>query len=174
MRMKQLSLFEKKSQHQDACAAEGRRYWKLFIDGASRNNPGQSGAGFALYKNEELIEAHGFYLGTKTNNQAEYFALVLGLFYLKKYICPGDLLVIVSDSQLLVRQVQGMYRVKNVELKVLHQVACAVLSEFTFNIMHVLREDNKEADALANQGIDKKRKPSQKFLDFLQLYHVTI
>ena len=172
--MGQLSLFEEKSQRQDACTGEGRQYWKLFIDGASRNNPGQSGAGFVLYKNEERVEAHGFYLGTKTNNQAEYFALLVGLFYVKKCICPRDLLVIVSDSQLLVRQVQGMYQVKNTELKMLHQVAREVLSDFAFNIMHVLREDNKEADALANQGIDKKRKPSQQFLDFLQRHNVTI
>lgn len=172
--MKQLSLFEKTLQNKENGSTPTRCYWKLFIDGASRNNPGPAGAGLALYKDEELVEARGFYLGTKTNNQAEYFALLLGLFYLKKQMGSEDLVVIVSDSQLLVRQVQGLYQVKNTELKMLHKLAQEVLSDFMFNIMHVLREENKEADALANQGIDKKRKPPQSFLDFLQQHHITI
>ena len=60
--------------------------WRLFIDGASKNNPGPAGSGFVLFKNKEIICRQGFYLGTKTNNQAEYYALVLGIFFAKKYM----------------------------------------------------------------------------------------
>ena len=58
--------------------------WKLFIDGASRNNPGRSGAGVYLLKNEKPVYQEGFYLGIKTNNEAEYLALLLGVFSCKK------------------------------------------------------------------------------------------
>lgn len=172
--MKQLSLFEEEFKKLERCSSGVRSYWKLFIDGASRNNPGPAGAGLALFKGDEPVEMRGFYLGAKTNNQAEYFALLLGIFYLKKHVCEGDLVVIVSDSQLLVRQVQGAYQVKNAELKMLHGLAHKLLSGLTYNIVHVLREENKEADALANQGIDKNRKPPQSFLDFLQHNNITI
>ncbi len=172
--MKQLSIFEAEFKKLEKCGTGVRRYWKLFIDGAARNNPGPAGAGLALFKDDEPVEMRGFYLGAKTNNQAEYFALLLGIFYLKKHVCEGDLVVIVSDSQLLVRQVQGAYQVKNAELKMLHGLAKILLSDLMFNIVHVLREENKDADALANQGIDKKRKPPQSFLDFLQQNNVSI
>lgn len=172
--MKQLSLFEKESKKNEPCDVGVRRYWKLFVDGAARNNPGPAGAGLALFKGEEPVEMRGFYLGSKTNNQAEYFALLLGIFYLKKHLCGGDFVVIVSDSQLLVRQVQGAYRVKNAELKLLHELATTQLGDFMYNIVHVLREENKEADALANQGIDKKRKVPQSFLDSIQRYNIVI
>jgi ribonuclease HI len=172
--MKQLSMFEEDVKKLEKCSTGVRRYWKLFIDGAARNNPGPAGAGLALFLDDKPIEMRGFYLGTKTNNQAEYFALLLGVFYLKKHWCEGDLLVIVSDSQLLVRQVQGAYRVKNAELKMLHELAKILVSDLMYNIVHVLREENKEADALANQGIDKKKKPPQSFLDFLQQHNGSI
>ncbi len=96
------------------------------------------------------------------------------IFYLKKHLCGGDLVLIISDSQLLVRQLKGEYKVKNSELKPLHRLARSLLSDVAHNIVHVLREENKEADALANEGLDKKRKPPQQFLDLLQQNEIPI
>ena len=172
--MKQLSLFDNEFKKLETCSTGVRRYWKLFFDGASRNNPGPSGAGLFLLKGDESVEKRGFFLGKKTNNQAEYFALLLGLFYLKRHLCEGDLVLIVSDSQLLVRQLKGEYKVKNAKLKPLHGLAKSLLCDVAYNAVHVLREENKEADALANEGIDKKRKPPQKFLDLLQHNEIPI
>src|SRR5437867_2256163 len=78
-----------------------RAYWKLSVDGASRNNPGPAGAGIYLIKNEHVVEASGYALGVKTNNQAEYLALLIGLVYLRQHMEPRDLVLIISDSQLL-------------------------------------------------------------------------
>ena len=100
--MKQLSLF-------DDCVFTVTKqtkkglHWKLFVDGASRKNPGKAGAGIYLVKEDKSILKKGFYLGTKTNNQAEYLALILGIFYAKKYMAKNDMLTIFSDSELLVK-----------------------------------------------------------------------
>ena len=170
--MKQLSFFE--TNKVESCSSDKARYWKLFIDGAARNNPGPAGAGIFLLKDDVPVEQRGFFLGNKTNNQAEYFALLLGIFYLQKHFCKGDLVLIVSDSQLLVRQLKGEYKVKNVKLKPLHALAHAMLVDIAYNIVHVLREENKEADALANKGIDKKYKLPQHFLDLLPARGISV
>ncbi|MGE0206970.1 MAG: ribonuclease HI family protein [Candidatus Babeliales bacterium] len=128
--------------------------WKLFIDGASRNNPGRSGAGVYLLKNEEPVYKEGFYLGIKTNNQAEYLALLLGIFSVKNLLNPEDILYVVSDSELLVRQIKGEYKVKKPELKLLYTCVFSMLKDINYSFCHVLRHLNKEADALANKGID--------------------
>ena len=85
--MKQLSIFDEAFKKIEKKCGDGTRgYWKLFIDGASRNNPGPSGAGFLLLKDDKPVEQKGFFLGSKTNNQAEYFALLIGIFFLKKHL----------------------------------------------------------------------------------------
>ena len=173
--MKQLSIFDDAFQKiKKECGDGIRSYWKLFIDGAARNNPGPAGAGFYLLKDDQPVEKQGFFIGSKTNNQAEYFALLFGLFFLKKHLCKGDLVLIISDSQLLVRQLQGQYRVKNVELKPMHRLAKDFLQDVSHNVVHVLREENVQADALANLGIDKKRKPPTEFLNVLRDYEIPI
>jgi len=173
--MKQLSIFDDAVKKiKKKCGDGTKGYWKLFIDGASRNNPGPSGAGFLLLKNDKSVVQDGFFLGKKTNNQAEYFALLLGAFFLKKYICKGDFVLIVSDSQLLVRQLKGEYRVRKAELKPMHQCAKDLLADITYTIVHVLREENEQADALANRGVDKKKKPPKQFLNVLQDYEIPI
>src|SRR3990167_5443662 len=105
MSMKQMDLWD---QQPGAKQDESVVSWRLFIDGASKNNPGPAGSGFVVFKNKEMICRHGFYLGTKTNNQAEYYALVLGIHFIKKYIQHNESLTIISDSQLLVRQMSGI------------------------------------------------------------------
>lgn len=130
--------------------------WTLYTDGASRNNPGPSGAGIYIEKNNQEFFKTGCYLNNKTNNQAEYLALLIGLLYLKRYIKPEDKALIKLDSQLLVRQITGEYRIKNLELKKIHEKIVKELNNLDYIIEHVLRDKNKVADKMANKAIDEK------------------
>lgn len=168
--MKQLSFFPTQQPEVAAPAPKLITHWSLYIDGASRGNPGPGGAGLCLMQNSTIVCEQGFYLGKKTNNQAEYLALVLGLFFLETYIKKGDHVRIVSDSQLLVRQMQGSYKVKDLILLELKKIALDVMKSYHIEFVHVLRADNKKADELANYGIDKKIKPPKRFTDFLHSY----
>lgn len=141
--------------------------WRLYIDGAARNNPGPAGAGIYLVYNTQPIVEQGFYLGCKTNNQAEYLALLIGLFYSKKYVPAHEHVCIYSDSQLLVRQLSGEYKIKNNELKKLVGFVQELLSMVQYTLAHVRREHNTEADRLANKGIDTKQAVPQELLVFL-------
>jgi ribonuclease HI len=111
---------------------------------------------------------HGFYLGTKTNNQAEYLALLLAVFELKKDVKSTDKVHIISDSQLMIRQMKGEYRVKNEDLKLLYAIGKKWLAGWHVTLSHVLREENVQADEMANVGVDKKRKPPQAFIENLK------
>ncbi len=131
-------------------------HWELYVDGAARNNPGPAGAGFYLLRDGEPVEKQGMFLGRKTNNQAEYLALLLGVYYAQQHMGPKDTLLIKADSQLMVRQVMGIYKIKNKELGRIHATIRTMLDALDFKIEHVRREHNKVADKLANMGIDKK------------------
>jgi ribonuclease HI len=124
------------------------------IDGAARGNPGPAGAGVVVWRGEKVFEEFCKYLGRATNNQAEYQALILAL---EQALELGAREVTVrSDSELLVKQMLGEYRVKNPELKVLFQKAAALRRRFDgFRIQHVPREQNAEADRMANRAIDE-------------------
>jgi ribonuclease HI len=129
-----------------------------YTDGASRGNPGESGVGIVL-KDElgNLIESHFGYIGQATNNIAEYSALAVCLKLVKKIEC--DHLVVHSDSELMVRQLNGQYKVKDKGLKkhFLNIQKMLTESKFHFTIKHVPREENSEADKLANRGINLKK-----------------
>lgn len=176
--MKQLNLFaadapaaSKPSRHAEDTAPKKhpreKVHWRLFIDGAARNNPGPAAAGMVIYKNGLLFSKHGFFLGNRTNNQAEYMALVLGIYMVKKQYDEADHVEILSDSQLLVRQFKGEYRVKHPELKPLHMLAKTLLEGVVYTISHILREKNEQADELANYGLDNKIKLPTDFLALL-------
>lgn len=165
--MKQLSFFDTIPES-NAVKKEPRTHWKLFVDGASRKNPGPSGAGIHLIKNDKSFKKCGYYLGIKTNNQAEYAALLLGILLLKKYAKPKDHIDIISDSELLVKQFNGEYKVKHPELKPLHLIAKNLLQDTPHSIMHVLREFNTVADEMANYGIDAKKKLPADFINLVQ------
>lgn len=159
--MKQLSFFEDASPNSGQNSGEQKNVqvaaeWHLFVDGAARNNPGPAGAGVYVTKNGKPVIKEGFYLGSKTNNQAEYMALILGICQVRAQMQPHDKLRIFSDSELLIRQLEGRYAVKNKELKILFDRVKTMLFPIKHSVKHVLREQNAEADALANQGIDKK------------------
>ncbi len=171
--MSQLKLFESCHPAPPKSKKGGIR-WTLFIDGASRKNPGLAGAGVYLVKDKMPVFKKGFYLGRKTNNQAEYLALLLGIFYANKQLEKEDVLYIMSDSELLIKQMKGEYRVKNQPLKLLFNVAQELLDDVRYTLCHVRREKNVEADALANVGIDKKGRVPQLFTTLLQRHGITL
>ncbi len=124
------------------------------VDGASRGNPGESGIGVAIFdKDSNLINEACDYLGVATNNIAEYKALILGIKLSAEY--NAERILFKSDSELMVKQIKGEYRVKNPQLKLLFTEAQSLLKKLpNWKIMHVRREENQEADLLANKGID--------------------
>jgi ribonuclease HI len=130
--------------------------WLLYCDGASRGNPGLAGAGVVLLDPDgEVRVQEQAYLGQATNNVAEYQALLLGLQQARKLGIRR--LRVHSDSELLVRQINGIYRVRQPHLLPLWREARQELERFeSCEIIHVPRELNRQADRLANQGIDQR------------------
>ncbi len=128
--------------------------WLLMVDGAARGNPGQAGCGAVICdETGAVVKELSRYIGHATNNVAEYEALLMGLEALVQM--GRKKIRVQSDSQLLVRQLNGEYRVKDEKLKVLYQRAVGLLRRFVgYRILHVPRELNKLADRLANRGID--------------------
>ena len=130
---------------------------RLHVDGASRGNPGEAGFGIHVTdaaSGSEVASLFG-YIGQATNNVAEYQALLHGLrFALAKGAATVE---VFSDSELLVRQLEGRYRVKNAGLLPLHREAQSLLARFSkARVAHVPRERNREADALANRAVDER------------------
>jgi ribonuclease HI len=130
-----------------------------FIDGASRNNPGEAGIGIIL-KDEHgtTLKKEFGYIGKATNNVAEYKALLACLKTMQAIPCTK--LIVHSDSELMVRQMNGEYRVKDAALKRYVVQAHKLIRQAPFDVevRHVVREKNREADQLANRGIDTKRR----------------
>ena len=128
--------------------------WLVMVDGAARGNPGPAGCGAVIFDGKgKVVEELSRYLGHSTNNVAEYEGLLMGL---RAALELGKKRIRVqSDSQLLVRQLEGTYRVKNEKLKSLFQKAVTILRQFeSYRILYVPRELNRLADRLANKGID--------------------
>jgi ribonuclease HI len=126
---------------------------KIQIDGASRGNPGPAGAGVVLSDSRgKKLKEMAVYLGESTNNVAETCALILGL---QEALRLGSRRVsVLTDSQLLQRQVTGLYRVKDERLRLLHALIRPLAESFDrFEIRHVPREENRAADRLANQAV---------------------
>jgi len=134
---------------------KGRKIYSLYTDGASRGNPGKGGAGAVLYdESGQITSSAKNFLGVCTNNIAEYRALILGLEEALRNGCRR--LRIFLDSELLVKQVNGSYRVKNVNLIKLMKDVRKLLSFFDeYTVEHIERNKNKAADRLANEAIDE-------------------
>src|SRR5277367_272789 len=124
-------------------------------DGGARGNPGPAGYGVVIQDESGIrVAALSEYLGHQTNNFAEYQGLIAALEYAIKH--GPKALKLISDSELLVRQIKGIYKVKNAVLQDLHARAKELIAKMDwFSIGHALREHNQEADALANQAMDK-------------------
>ena len=124
-------------------------------DGGARGNPGPAGYGVVIKDNSgRKVAALSQYLGHQTNNFAEYQGLIAALEYALEH--GPKALQLISDSELLVRQIKGIYKVKNPTLKDLHARAKELIAQLDwFSIGHALREHNQEADRLANEVMDK-------------------
>ncbi len=124
------------------------------IDGGSRGNPGPAAAGFTLAGSDGTqLGGKGFFLGRTTNNIAEYTSLLKALEAAKQ--AGAEQLTVFSDSELLVRQINGQYKVKSEQIRPLFQKAMSLLDEFkSWKISHIPREKNKRADNLVNQALN--------------------
>ena len=130
-------------------------YLVAHSDGGARGNPGPAGYGVVI-KDESgrKVAALSEYLGHQTNNFAEYQGLIAALEYALKH--GPKALKLISDSELLVRQIKGIYKVKNATLQDLHARAKELIKQLDwFSIGHALREHNQEADRLANEAMDR-------------------
>jgi ribonuclease HI len=128
------------------------------IDGGSRGNPGPAAAGVVIKDaaDGQVLFAGGFYIGRATNNVAEYAGLIRGLA--KAAQLKARNVAVRSDSQLMVFQMNGLYRVKNQGLRPLYEQARQLARQFAqFTIDHVPREENEMADRLVNQALDLKQ-----------------
>jgi ribonuclease HI len=124
------------------------------VDGGARGNPGPAAIGAVVQHPEgDVVEERGERIGTATNNVAEYRALLLGIERAREL--GASELELVGDSELIVRQVKGEYKVKDAALRELHaEVRRALRSFESWSIRHVRREHNVEADRLVNQVLD--------------------
>ena len=129
--------------------------WEIFVDGASSGNPGPSGAGLAIFDADgSELHRESVYLGTMTNNMAEYEALLRALG--KAAQLGGQDIVVNTDSLLVASQVQGLYKIKNDTLReYVGKVKKSITLFNCFKIQYIPREKNKIADKLAKEGIKK-------------------
>ncbi len=124
------------------------------VDGASRGNPGPAAYAVVMETAEgRPVASFAKFLGETTNNFAEYQGLLAALDYALSHRCLR--LSVVTDSELMARQISGHYKVRSPDLKPLHERAKAMIARLeSFSIRHVLREHNRQADRLANQALD--------------------
>ena len=128
---------------------------EVYVDGGARGNPGPAGGGFAVFRGgEKVLEGSEFY-GEKTNNQAEYLALRTALREVYSRF-PDVKIQCFMDSQLVVEQMSGNYRVKSKNVRPLFDEVQRIAGQFkTFNIEYIERDQNKLADKLANDAMDR-------------------
>jgi len=128
----------------------------IHTDGASRGNPGEAGAGAVISDSQgRTLKELKLYLGMASNNVAEYRAAIYALERALELGARSATLLL--DSELVVRQLRGEYRVREPHLKTLHQKAQEVLNRFSqYSILYIPREENRRADQLANEAIDQK------------------
>ena len=133
------------------------KYFSLYFDGCSKGNPGPAGAGAVIYYDNHEIWCDSIFVGNKeTNNIAEYSGLILGLN--KAIQLDIKNLLVFGDSQLVINQMNGVYKVKSENMKPLYNIAIEK-SKYFNNVVysHVYRDDNKRADELSNIGLNKKQ-----------------
>lgn len=123
------------------------------VDGGSRGNPGPAAIGVVVREGGEVIAEVGEKIGRATNNVAEYRALLKGIELAAER--GASELELIGDSQLVVRQVEGRYKVKNAGMKELHEEVKRALRDFdSWSIRHVRRAENADADRLVNEALD--------------------
>ena len=125
----------------------------LYTDGGARGNPGPAGIGVVILDNGKTVKEYGEYIGEGTNNQAEYRALLSGLETIKEM--GATEVDIFMDSELIVKQIKGEYKVRDQNLADIYLKVHNLLIGFKYSITHIRREKNKLADAMVNNAIDK-------------------
>jgi ribonuclease HI len=134
----------------------GRHKVTIYTDGSCKGNPGEGGAGVVIKDEQERTVSHiKRYLGSVTNNIAEYQALILGLQEARRL--GSEEVEICLDSELVVKQINGVYRVRDSKLKTLEGEVRRLLGHFARWVMrHIPREENREADRLAREAVRDK------------------
>jgi len=131
----------------------------IYIDGAAKGNPGQAGIGVVIQDKDKVMEINR-YIGETTNNVAEYIALIEALIAALRL--EAKTLKVFSDSELLVRQIKGMYKIKSANLLPLNYLVNSLIKNFKkVSLEHISRKDNKQADKLANLAIKAQGERSQ-------------
>jgi len=125
---------------------------KIYTDGGSRGNPGKSACAFVVVKNNKIIKQSSKFLGRKTNNQAEYNAIILALSSIKQ-----KSLEIISDSELVIKQLNQEYKIKKLHLQKLYDKIQKLLKNKKIKFSHLKRENKfiSQADFLVNKKLDK-------------------
>ena len=138
-----------------------KMFLTAYTDGASKGNPGPAATGFTIEKDGVLLDKYHEYIGKTTNNIAEYTAVIAAV---KRMESLGATDVIVySDSELLARQINGIYKVKSKGLKPLFREVIGLSEKFvSFRVIHIPREENSIADGLANKAIKEHNKNGKK------------
>lgn len=130
----------------------------IYVDGGARGNPGEAGIGVVIKQGTKRLNEFGEYIGRSTNNVAEYTALNRGLQ--EAFAWGHKQIEVFSDSELLVNQIKGEYKVREDALRPLHYLAVKLLKKFEkASVTHIPREKNKEADRLVNKAIDEHSYP---------------
>lgn len=134
----------------------------IYADGGSRGNPGPAACGAVFQTDQEVIAQSSWYLGEATNNQAEYQAVLNSLRFIKRnpqLFSQFQAVEFVLDSELVVKQLTGQYKIKNVPLqKLAHQVNQSIKElNLSANFRHVLRDKNHKADQLLNNELDLRQ-----------------
>jgi len=125
----------------------------LYFDGCSKGNPGLAGIGMVIYNKDNEIWQCGKFIGIKTNNESEYLALIEGLN--EAINMNISEILVFGDSQLVIKQVNGEYKIKSENLIPLHKRVLELKEQFKYiKFIHVLRDKNKRADSLANLGVE--------------------
>jgi ribonuclease HI len=131
----------------------------IYTDGASRSNPGKSASGYIIFgENGELLLKKSFYNGIKTNNEAEYLAIVAALAAIEHEYGYNVRINLFSDSKLAINQLKGDFKIKSHSLKELHKEASTLLKKFeSHSLINVPRENEhiSEVDAALNRLLDK-------------------
>lgn len=129
---------------------------EVYIDGASRGNPGNSSYAFIIKKGDKIILEETNIIGFTTNNVAEYTALVKALENIVKNFNQEKEVVIFSDSELLTKQLMGIYKVRDLKLKALFERVKELRENLPkLIVLHIPREKNKRADKLCNESLNK-------------------
>lgn len=128
---------------------------QIFSDGGSRGNPGEAASAFVVYKDNEVLHKEAKYLGKATNNVAEYTGVILALEWTVKNLSDLDI-TFKLDSELVVRQLTGVYKIKNSELMELAMKVKKIIKENNLKIsfVHIPRSQNALADKLVNEKLD--------------------